>query len=142
MQIFPKDNIYLAQVCQSKNEAITLAGQILVRNHYVVNAYVEDMLLREANVSTYIGNNVAIPHGLVTSEDKILALGISLVQVPAGVEFDGERVYLVFGIAGKNNEHLAILGKIAQVCSDLRNIELLSHTQSKDEILTLFQEVI
>ncbi|WP_049222187.1 PTS sugar transporter subunit IIA, partial [Enterococcus avium] len=65
MKIFKDENIQLNQYYENKIEAILAAGKILVENGYVEESYLQDMLAREEEVSTYIGNNIAIPHGIV-----------------------------------------------------------------------------
>lgn len=142
MDVFKKENIKLNQQYETKTDAIVSAGTVLVENGYVHQSYVEDMLQREEEVSTYIGNNVAIPHGVVKSVEKIHESGISFLQVPEGVPFGDEIAYLVIGIAGRDNQHLEILGKIAEVCSEMENIDKLRHAKSEDEVMTLFKEVI
>lgn len=142
MDVFKKENIKLNQKYSNKTDAIVSAGTVLVENGYVDKSYVEDMLKREEEVTTYIGNNVAIPHGIVKSVEKIYESGISFLQVQEGVPFDGETAYLVIGIAGRDNQHLEILGKIAEVCSEMDNIEKLRQAKTEEEVMTIFKEVI
>lgn len=140
--IFDERNIRLQAAFSSKEEAIRAAGQILVDNDYVNADYIDDMLAREKVVSTYIGNSVAIPHGLSESKDRIENSGISLIQVPQGVKFEGGTARLIIGIAGKNNEHIEILGKIAAVCIEEDKIEKLVQAKTKREILSIFKELV
>lgn len=89
-----------------------------------------------------MGNFVAIPHGTEDSKPFVKESGISFVQVPQGVDFGaGNTVKLLIGIAGKDNEHLDILSKIAIVCSEEENIDKLVTAQSAKEILAIFEEV-
>lgn len=140
--IFHADNIILNADYVDKTAAVKAAGQILVDNGYVEAAYIADMLAREQVVSTYIGNAVAIPHGITASKERIKRSGISFIQVPQGVAFGEEMAHLVIGIAGKDNEHLEILGRIANVCLEMDNVDKLVHATTKEEILDLFKEVI
>ncbi|MGM0168847.1 PTS system, mannitol-specific IIA component [Enterococcus sp. AZ135] len=142
MDVFKKENIKLNQQYSNKIDAIVSAGTVLVENGYVDNSYIKDMLKREEEVSTYIGNNVAIPHGIVKSIEKIHESGISFLQVPDGVPFGDQTAYLVIGIAGRDNQHLEILGKIAEVCSEMENIEKLRQAKSEEEVVSIFKEVI
>lgn len=139
MNILDKSNIRLNVKLNSKEEAIKEAGQILVNNGYVQPEYIEDMLAREKVACTYIGNHVGIPHGICKSEERIKASGISLLQVPEGVNYDGETAYVVIGIAGKNDEHIEMLGKIAITCSDVDNIEKIRRAKTAEEILDVFE---
>lgn len=142
MQVFKEKNIRLNQNFSNKTEAIITAGTVLVENEYVDSSYIEDMLKREDEVSTYIGNNVAIPHGIVKSVEKIHHSGISFLQVPEGVAYEEENAYLIIGIAGRNNEHLDILGKIAEVCSNVDNVEKLRFAKTEKEVMNIFKEVM
>lgn len=144
-EILTVDNVMLNAKPADKWEAIRLCGQILTENGYVKPEYIEDMYERERTASVYIGNHVAIPHGRERSEDKIFESGLSIVQVPEGVSFgdgDAEKTaYVLIGIAGKNNTHLDLLGKIASVCCDPKNVEILKKTQDKQEIVRLLKDV-
>ena len=137
-----KDNILLNQRVASKEEAIRLAGKLLVERGNVEPAYVEKMLEREEITSTFMGNFVAIPHGTDDAKKEVKESGISIIQVPDGVDFgSGNIVKLVFGIAGKGNEHLDILSKIAISVSEMENVEKLVAATSVESIIALFEGV-
>lgn len=141
-EILPAENIKLNVSLNSKDEAIREAGSILVEGGYTDEAYIDKMFEREEITSTFMGNSVAIPHGTDDAKESVHHSGLSLIQVPQGVEYgDGNTVKLVFGIAGKNNEHLEILSKIAILCSDEENVEKMINATSKDELLEMFKEV-
>lgn len=140
--ILAKENILLNQSVESKEEAIRLTGSILVEKGYVDSDYIDKMLEREELTSTYMGNFVAIPHGTEESKQFVKESGISFVQVPNGVDFGGGNIVkLLIGIAGKNNEHLDILSKIAIVCSEEENIEKLVAAKTAEEIMSIFEGV-
>jgi mannitol PTS system EIIA component len=141
MQVLQEANILMNTKLTNQEDAIRKAGQILVDNGYVNENYVDKMIEREALTSTYMGNFVAIPHGTEDAKDEVIASGISVIQAPEGVTFEGNEVKLVFGIAGKNNEHLDILSQIAIVCSEEENIDKLVSATSKQEIIDMFSEV-
>lgn len=135
--ILTSENIVLNSDIKDKWEAIRACGEILVKNGYVTPEYIDDMLERERTASVYIGNHVAIPHGLITSEPKIIKSGISFLQVPNGIAFEDEVAYMFIGIAGKNNTHIDILSNIAIVCSELNNVEKLRTATDKNEIINI-----
>lgn len=142
LPILAKENIVLHASIDNKENAIRLTGDILVKRGYVDVVYIEKMLEREALTSTYMGNFIAIPHGTEDAKESVKQSGISIIQVPDGVDFgNGNIVKLLIGIAGKNNEHLDILSQIAIVCSEEENVEKLVRATSADEILELFAEV-
>ena len=59
------------------------------------------MIDRDNMTSTYMGNDVAIP-GPEEAKKTVLRSGFTEIQVPKGVDFDGQKVRLIFGIAGKD----------------------------------------
>lgn len=138
-----KSDILLNQEVKTKEEAIKLAGKLLVDNGYVEAAYVDAMLERENIVSTYMGNFIAIPHGTDDAKKEIKNTGISLIQIPGGVSFaapgenEDKLVFIVFGIAGKDGEHLELLSKIAIFCSEQENVVKLFSAKSEEEIISL-----
>lgn len=135
-----KDKIILNAGPADKREAIALAGQLLVDAQHVTSDYIDKMYEREELTTTYIGNGVAIPHGTNESKPFIKSSGISIVQVPGGVDFGGgNTAYLLIGIAGVGDEHLAILSNIAIVCAEEENVKQLVQATSKEEIISIFE---
>ncbi|MYL35378.1 PTS mannitol transporter subunit IIA [Pontibacillus yanchengensis] len=140
--ILKPENVELNQTLSSKEEAIRYVGEILNKEGYVSEDYIDSMIQREEVTSTYMGNYVAIPHGTEDAKKSVLETGLSVVTVPEGVDFgDGNIVKLLIGIAGKGDEHLEILSQIALVCSEEENIQKILDAQSKDEVIALFSEV-
>lgn len=141
MDIFTTQNISLNANITSVQDSITAVGSLLVNNGYVSAEYINAMRERENVVSTYVGNGVAVPHGIVGSESLILQSGISLVRLQKPIRWSEENdVQLVIGIAGKDGTHMDILGRIAVVCSDEENIEKLLAAKSEEEIVQIFEE--
>lgn len=140
LEVLTPENIKLNASVSDKKSAIKLAGEVLVERGYVEPSYIEKMYEREELTSTYMGNFVAIPHGTEDAKEAVKHSGISIVQVPEGVDFgNGHIVKLLFGIAGKNNEHLDILSKIAIVCSEEENVQKIIQAKTVDEIISLFE---
>ncbi|WP_085524594.1 PTS sugar transporter subunit IIA [Tuberibacillus sp. Marseille-P3662] len=136
--ILSESNIHIDQSFASKDEAIQFAGQVLVDNGYVETSYVDEMYQREASVSTFMGNGVAIPHGTDEAKDFVKESGLSIVTVPKGVDWGGQTAHLIIGIAGKGNEHLEILQKIALVVADQDQVNKIVNAASKEDVLSLF----
>lgn len=141
-EVLSKENIHLNVALGDKEEAIRYTGRILVTNGYVEESYVGKMLEREEMTSTFMGNNVAIPHGTDDAKEAVLETGLTVVTVPEGVDFGGGNIVKVLiGIAGIGDEHLEVLSKIAIVCSEEENIQKIVDAQSEEEIIALFEEV-
>ena len=136
MSILSKERIQLNATATDRDDAIRKAGKLLVNSGCVLPEYVEGMLKRETTMSTCLGGGVAIPHGMYENKDHVLQTGISVLQVPAGVEWDpDEIVYLVIGIASSSDEHVGILASLADVVDDENNLKELIGATSPDVIL-------
>ncbi len=141
-EILTPETIELKASLSSQEEAIRRAGTLLVENGHVEERYIDSMFEREKSVSTFIGNAVAIPHGTGDSKQWVTMSGLSVITVPEGVEYgDGNVAKLVIGIAGKGDEHLEILSRIATVCEDEDNVEQIVRAETKEELLAFFEEV-
>lgn len=137
-----KNLIALKESFDTKEEAIKKVGELFIQNDYIEKDYIDGMLKREATVSTYMGNYLAIPHGVNESREYVNKTGISLIQVPDGVNFgENQEVKIIMGIASKNDEHLELLQKIAVFASDIKNMEKLIEAESKEEIIELLTSV-
>lgn len=140
-ELLNEKNILLNVKSESKIEAIERAGSLLVQNGYVEKEYIDGMKAREADITTYIGNGIAIPHGMSQYIKYIKKSGIVIVQYPEGVDFgEGNITYLVIGIAGKNNDHMSILSRIAIVCQYEENVKKLIASKDKNEIIKTITE--
>lgn len=129
-----EENIFLNQSFATKEEAIRFAGEALAKAGYVEDSYVDAMIDREGITTTYMGNNVAIPHGTEEAKRAVLKSGFTIIQVPDGVDFNGEKAKLIFGIAGKDGTHLEILSSIAVICSEQENVDKMVLASSAKEI--------
>lgn len=138
--VLRKENIVLQLASVSKEDAIRRAGESLVAAGYVKPHYVDAMIEREGVATTYIGNGVAIPHGVGDAKKEIQTSGIVVHQYPEGVEFEGGRAYLVIGIAGAGREHLQILTKIAEAIEDEATVQRLAQSKDPNEIYSIFGE--
>ncbi|KQR26647.1 PTS mannitol transporter subunit IICBA [Deinococcus sp. Leaf326] len=136
--VLRRENIVLGLGSVARDQAVVRAGEQLVKSGYVSSDYVPAMLEREKVVSTYIGNGIAIPHGVGAAKAAIKTSGIVVNQYPDGVDFDGERAYLVIGIAGAGDEHLQILSRIADALEDEATVMRLARTRDADEIYRTF----
>lgn len=129
-------NIQLNATVKSKEDAIRSVGQLLVESGNIESGYIESMLGRERQANTFLGNGIAIPHGLPKDRELIKKTGVSIVQVPDGVQWnDGQTVHLVVGIAAKSDEHLSILAALTDVLDDDKIAEQLASTKDPADII-------
>ncbi len=77
-------DIHPGQQAANKEEAIRQIAGALVSAGNVADGYVNGMLAREKQTSTFLGNGIAIPHGTTDTRDRVLKNGRTGVSVPAG----------------------------------------------------------
>ena len=142
---FEKSLIKLKQQFANKEEAIRYCGQLLVDGGYVSPDYVDAMVRRDQELSVYMGNFIAIPHGTDDAKKEVLKTGVTVVQVPKGVNFVTEAepqiATVLFGIAGVGDEHLELIQKISIFCADVDNVVKLADAQTQDDVIRLLNSV-
>ena len=140
MEILKKSSIFTSQIINSKEDATKLAGKILYDNGYVSKEYIDSMLekLEKESFATYIGNGVAIPHGMESGKKFVKNTGISYIQCPKGVEWNGETAYLIVGIAAKDDDHMEVLSTLAELIEDPVDAKKLCEEEDKDLIYLKF----
>ncbi|MDQ4096864.1 MAG: HPr family phosphocarrier protein, partial [Actinomycetota bacterium] len=129
-------NIVLGASPATKEDAIVLVASLLTESGHVDHAYRESMLGREKVANTFLGEGIAIPHGLLKDRDLIKRTGIAVVQVPGGLQWNpGEVVRLVVGIAAASDEHIQILANLTQILADEDEVERLATTTDPDAVV-------
>ena len=131
------NRIKLSGAATTRDDAIREVGALLVASGAVTQAYADAMFDREAAVSTYMGNLLAIPHGTNEPKDGILDSALAFVRYDAAIDWDGNPVRFVVGIAGKGDDHLGILSGIALAFSDEATVEKLAAAATPQEIAEL-----
>ncbi|MFH8250705.1 PTS sugar transporter subunit IIA [Microbacterium sp. B2969] len=126
----------------TRDDAMKEAADILEAVGSVTGEYFDAMKQREQTVSTYMGNELAIPHGTNETKNTILASGLSVIRYDGGVDWDGEPVTFVIGIAGKGDEHLEILSQIAILFSDEDEVARLKTLETPEELYSALAEAV
>ncbi|RFA19427.1 PTS sugar transporter subunit IIA [Subtercola boreus] len=139
--VLTQNSIKINGSASTKEEAIAEANELLLAAGAVTNDYLASMLERETSVSTYMGNYLAIPHGTNEGKDAILASALSFVRYSKPIDWDGQEVRFVVGIAGKEGGHLDILSKIALIFSDDDEVQKLLKAPSDEAVYALLSEV-
>lgn len=134
---------------QTKEEIIKEMCRFLVRSHDINEENLEHfeqvVLARENDQSTALGNNVAIPHGIISngSSDILGAMGL----VRNGLDFnapDGKKVYLIILLLTpkeKGTKHLKILAEIVKLVSDNQVREQLVKSKSAAEMFEVIHHI-
>ncbi|WP_052888812.1 phosphoenolpyruvate--protein phosphotransferase [Thermogemmatispora carboxidivorans] len=131
-----EQQVRLQAQAENKQGAIRQAGDLLVRSGCIEAGYIDSMLQREQVANTYLGNGIAIPHGLPRDQELIHRTGIAVLQLPAGVTWNsGEIVHLVVAIAARSDEHIDALRRLTRVLGDVAAVERLIHTTDPRDII-------
>jgi len=115
---------------------------LLLENGYVQKEYIQSMLekLDTQSFATYIGNGVAIPHGMSEGSKYVVDTGISVIQVPEGVDWNEEKAYIIVGIAANSDDHMNVLASLADAIEDIEDAKKLWKETSVDKIFNLLSE--
>jgi len=117
-ELLYRKNIRVNCEPDTQEQVIRTVGQMLVDSGYVDQPYVDAMIEREQSFSTFMGNGLALPHGVEAAKKEIKASGIAVMTFPKGIDWGGNEVHVVIGIAGVGEEHLEILSVIADKMLD------------------------
>ncbi|WP_195341056.1 PTS fructose transporter subunit IIABC [Lacticaseibacillus paracasei] len=105
------------------------------------NEYRQDILKREAESTTGIGEGIAMPHA---KDSAVTRATVLFAKSDQGVDFnalDGQPVHLFFMIAapeGANNEHLAALAALSSLLINPKLVADLKQAKTPDDVLALF----
>lgn len=113
--VLSEQDIFTNLPSMDKWQAIRLVGEKLLLKGCVEEPYIDAMIEREKVVTTFLGEGVAIPHGVGAAKNHIRKTGLVVLQFPEGVEFEGGKANLLVGIAALEDEHIPILAGVANI---------------------------
>ena len=132
--ILPAGAIRLGLHATDKQDAIRQAGQALVDVGAAGPEYVDGMIEREGQVSTYMGEGVTIPHGTNEARAHIRRAALGFLQFPDGVDWDGRTCYVAIPIASASDEHVGIMSALASVLADKTRAEQLRTATTVEQV--------
>lgn len=131
-------DIHPGEQAGNKEEAIRQIAAALAQAGNVAGGYVDGMLTREQQTSTFLGNGIAIPHGTTDTRDQVLKTGVQVFQFPQGITWgEGQVAYVAIGIAASSDEHLGLLRQLTHVLSDDSVAEQLKSATTAEELRAL-----
>ncbi|MDR2974495.1 MAG: PTS sugar transporter subunit IIA [Propionibacteriaceae bacterium] len=137
MAVLEKRNIVTGLESESVEDVIRRCGALMTQAGYVTDRYTEGMIARDKEFSVAIGNMIAIPHGEMEYKSEILGTGLVVLTYPQGLDWSGQPVKLVVGIAAQGDEHLAILERIVEAFEDESTVEAVVARDDPDAIHAL-----
>jgi PTS system mannitol-specific IIA component len=117
-RLLPTSSINLSATAASRDDAVREAGALLVAAGAVVPDYVDQMLDRERIVSTFVGDGIAMPHGTLTARSDVINEGLSVLLLSKPVDWAGQPVTLVIGIAAHGRRYITLLSQLATALLD------------------------
>ena len=133
--VLVREAIRLAQHADDKWDALRQSGALLEEIGAVADGYAAAILERETQISTYMGEGVAIPHGTEQARALVLRTALGFLQYPDGVDWDGETVYLCIPIADSGDEHVGVLSALAEILVDDESAAALRGATDVDDVL-------
>jgi mannitol/fructose-specific phosphotransferase system IIA component len=133
--------VHLGRAAADKADAIEQCGRVLVEAGAVEEPYVAAMHERETVVSTFIGEQVAIPHGTDASRVHVKQTRLGFLQFPGGVDWGGNDVRVCIPIASSGDEHVQLLSALAAVLLDPDKARTLREASDVDAVLALLNPV-
>lgn len=135
-----KEGIELNGQASSKREAIDKMVDLMAATGKIADkeAYKEQVLKREEEGTTGIGEGIAIPHGKC---EAVKAPGLAAMVLKDGVDYealDGEPTDLIFLIAApntKDNVHLDVLSRLSVLLMDEEFTGKLRNAKTTEEFL-------
>lgn len=103
------------------------------------------LLNREKEMSTGIGDGIAIPH---TKDSTVLFPTVLYIRLKNGIDYQAldnkevRDVFLIVMPTSYNKEHLVILSKIAQALLDQDKASIIRNSNNKDEVYELLKKDI
>lgn len=140
-EVLSKDAIRLGLSAVDKWDAIRQSGALLDELGAVEPGYPAAMLERERSVSTYVGEGVAIPHGTDAARALVRRTTLGVLQFPAGVDWNGQRVTLCVAIAAKGDEHVAVLSALAQILMEPDKAAVLRTSSTVDDVYQMLAAI-
>lgn len=129
-EILLKENIIISHEKYDVESAINKVGNMLLESGYVQQPYIDAMHQRNESLTVFLGNYLAVPHGEFEAKGFINQSGISVLVLPEGMDWGGNRVYFVVGLAGIGEEHMDILSNIAEIFQEEEHVLSLKNCDS------------
>jgi mannitol PTS system EIIA component len=137
LELLPTSSINLTATAVDREDAIRQAGGLLVDAGAVDPDYVEQMLERERVVSTFVGDGIAMPHGTLSAKSDVVREGLSLLILAQPVDWAGQPVTLVIGIAAHGRRYITLLSQLATALLDDGRARSLREATSADQVRAL-----
>lgn len=145
-EVLKKEHIVTKLNAQTKEEALAALTDVLCATGNIADreAFLKDVLDREAISTTGIGNGIAIPHG---KSENVAETTVAVGRLTEPVEWksvDDKPVEFIVLLAvnekDKTGLHVKILSEMARKLASEENCRRLLNAKDADEIVSIFSE--
>ena len=145
-EVLKKEHIVTELNAKTKEEALAALTDVLCATGNIADreAFLKDVLDREAISTTGIGNGIAIPHG---KSENVAETTVAVGRLTAPVEWksvDDNPVEFIVLLAvnerDKTGLHVKILSEMARKLASEENCKKLLNAKDADEIVSIFSE--
>lgn len=135
-----KENILIDLKSSTKEETIKVMAEKLYENGYLENLdnFIESVFKRESQMTTGVGNNLAIPHG---KSKSVIESTVAVAKLESPVDWqslDDEPVEFVFLLAirdvDKGDEHIRILADLSGKLMDDEFVENIKNSKDINDL--------
>jgi len=145
-QVLREEIMDLQMEAKDKDEALRKLVDLLEKAGAIESCegFLKDVMERESEGPTGIGNYIAIPHGK-SKYVKQTSVALAKLKEPISWEtLDGKPVKIIFLFAVPNNDetnhnHLKLLSQLAGILSYDEAQEKLLSVQDKGQVINIFE---
>jgi len=136
--LLAESSIVLDATAVDRDDAIAQAGAALLAVGAVDADYTAAMLERERNISTFVGEGVAVPHGTLAAEDAVTRNALVLLRFTTPIDWNGNDVHVVIGLAARGRGHIGLLSRLAGLLLEPERAKALREATNTEEIYRVF----
>ena len=136
--LLAESSIVLDATAVDRDDAIAQAGAALLAVGAVDADYTAAMLERERNISTFVGEGVAVPHGTLAAKDAVTRNALVLLRFTAPIDWNGNDVHVVIGLAARGRGHIGLLSRLAGLLLEPERAKALREATNTEEIYRVF----
>lgn len=144
-EVLLEENVNLDLKAGTKQEVFTQMTRMLYENGVIreEQPFIDELVHREAEGVTGIGDGIAIPHGRSAVVNRsVIAIGRTRTDV-SWETFDDKpvRCIIMFAIRDVDmSQHIMLLSHVAQLLLDKDVIDTLHHALTVEEIVNILRK--
>lgn len=147
MKLFEIEHIIFDLKVSSKDELFSYIAKTLSDMNRITNEieFKSALIKREKEISTGIGDGIAIPH---TKDSTVLFPTVLYIRLKDAIDYDAldqklvQDIFVIAMPTSYNKEHLVLLSKIANTLLDEHKTKVIKTSINKEEVFeTLHKEL-